>query len=72
MLSSTKLFAKNEYITSVEDLEDWRLDSSLGIKHDLMKALSLSSILMNQYDNTPSGANRKDDTTLIGSIGYNF
>lgn len=72
MLSTTKLFAKNEYITSVEDQEDWRLDSSLGIKHDLMKALSLSTVLMNQYDNTPSGANRKDDTTLIGSIGYNF
>ena len=72
MLSSTKLFAKNEYNTSVEDQEDWRLDSSLGIKHDLMKALSLSTVLINQYDNTPSGANKKDDTTLIGSIGYNF
>lgn len=72
MLRSTKLFAKNEYTTSVEDQEDWRLDSSLGIKHDLMKALSLSTVLMSQYDNTPSGANKKDDTSLIGSIGYNF
>ncbi|MBM4056128.1 MAG: DUF481 domain-containing protein [Planctomycetes bacterium] len=72
MLNTTTLFAKNEYTVSMEDQEDWRIDSSFGVKHSLIKALSLSTELLNQYDNTPAEGNQKDDTTLIGSIGYNF
>lgn len=72
ILDSTNLFAKSEYIVSLEDQNDWRLDSNLGIKHNLIKNLYLSTELLSQYDNTPSKDNQKDDTTLIGSIGYKF
>ncbi|MCF6148487.1 MAG: DUF481 domain-containing protein [Candidatus Kuenenia sp.] len=72
MLNSTKLFAKSEYTVSLEDQEDWRLDSNLGVKHNLITALSLSTEVLNQYDNTPSAGNKKEDTIFIGSIGYNF
>lgn len=72
LLQNTKFYAKNEYIQSVEDGEDWRLDSGLGARHNLTKSIALSMELLNQYDNTPPEGNQKDDTIIIGSIGYNF
>lgn len=72
LLTDTKFYAKNEYIQSVEDTDDWRLDSGLGVRHNLTKSIALSAELLNQYDNTPPEGNQKDDTIIIGSVGYNF
>lgn len=72
LLRDTKFYAKNEYIQSVENSDDWRLDSGLGARHNLTKSIALSLELLNQYDNTPSEGNQKDDTIIIGSVGYNF
>lgn len=72
LLRDTKFYAKNEYIQSVENSDDWRLDSGLGARHNLTKSIALSLELLNQYDNTPPEGNQKDDTLIIGSVGYNF
>ena len=72
LLRDTKFYAENEYIQSVENSDDWRLDSGLGARHNLTKSIALSLELLNQYDNTPSEGNQKDDTIIIGSVGYNF
>ncbi|MCF6156509.1 MAG: DUF481 domain-containing protein [Candidatus Brocadia sp.] len=71
-LQDTKLYAKQEYVQSVENQEDWRLDSGVGVRHNLTKSIALSFEILNQYDNTPLEGNQKDDTTMIGSVGYNF
>lgn len=71
-LQDTKLYAKQEYVQSVEYQEDWRLDSGVGVRHNLTKSIALSFEILNQYDNTPLEGNQKDDITMIGSVGYNF
>lgn len=68
----TKFYAKSEYIQSVEDSDDWRVDSGLGIRHNITKSVALSVEFLDQYDNTPAEAKEKEDRTLIGSVGYNF
>ncbi|MCF6157719.1 MAG: DUF481 domain-containing protein [wastewater metagenome] len=70
--SDTKLYAKSEYTQSVENSDDWRVDSGLGIRHNLTNAIALSLEFLDQYDNTPAEGNEKEDRTFIGSVGYNF
>ncbi len=68
----TKFYAKSEYVQSAENSDDWRVDSGLGIRHNLTKSIALSLEFLDQYDNTPAEAREKEDRTFIGSIGYNF
>lgn len=68
----TKFYAKSEYIQSVEDRDDWRVDSGLGIRHNITKSVALSVEFLDQYNNTPAEGKEKEDRTFIGSVGYNF
>jgi putative salt-induced outer membrane protein YdiY len=68
----TKFYAKSEYIQSVEDRDDWRVDSGLGIRHNITKSVALSVEFLDQYNNTPAEGKEKEDRTFIGSMGYNF
>lgn len=72
ILPTTAFFAKAEYVQSAEDRDNWRLDSGMGIKHNLTKSLSLNLELLDQYDNTPGEGQEKEDRAVIGSVGYNF
>ncbi|MDN3514182.1 MAG: DUF481 domain-containing protein [Candidatus Brocadia sp.] len=70
--TNTKFYAKSEYVQSVEDTNDWRIDSGVGVRHNLTKSIALNLEFLDQYDNTPAEGKEKEDTTFIGSIGYNF
>ena len=72
ILPTTAFYAKAEYVQSVDERADWRLDSGMGIKHNFTKPLSLNLELLDQYDNTPGADKEKEDRTVIGSLGYNF
>ncbi|WP_347274660.1 DUF481 domain-containing protein [Candidatus Kuenenia sp.] len=72
ILQNTNFFAKSEFVESVEDTNDWRVDNSLGVRHNVTKSIALSLEFLDQYDNTPAEGNEKEDRTFIGSIGYNF
>lgn len=72
ILSATSFYAKAEYIQSSEDRDDWRLDSGIGIKHNITKSLSLNLDFLDQYDNTPGEDKEKEDRALLGSVGYTF
>ncbi|TVL99898.1 MAG: hypothetical protein CV087_16245 [Candidatus Brocadia sp. WS118] len=68
----TKFYAKSEYVQSVEDTNDWRVDTGLGVRHNLTKSIAVSLEFLDQYDNTPAESKEKEDRTFIGSVGYNF
>lgn len=68
----TKFYAKSEFVESVEDTSEWRVDSGLGVRHNLTKAIAVSLEFLDQYDNTPADGKEKEDRTFIGSVGYNF
>ncbi len=68
----TKFYAKSEFVESVEDTSDWRVDTGLGVRHSLTKSIAVSLEFLDQYDNTPAEGKEKEDRTFIGSVGYNF
>ncbi|MGQ3684478.1 MAG: DUF481 domain-containing protein [Candidatus Loosdrechtia sp.] len=72
LLRDTKFYARQEYIQRIDNQKEWRLDSGIGVRHNLRKSIAISLEILSQYDNFPQERNRKDDTTLIGSLGYNF
>ncbi len=68
----TALYAKLEYLQSIENRDDWQLYSKMGIKHSITKTISLNLEMLDQYDNTPGPGKEKDDRIVIGTLGYNF
>lgn len=72
ILDTITFYAKAEYVQSAENTSDWRVDSGLGVRHNLTKSIALSLELLDQYDNTPAEGAKKEDRTLIGSVGYSF
>ncbi len=72
ILDTITFYAKAEYVQSAENTSDWRVDSGLGVRHNLTKSIALSLELLDQYDNTPAEGAEKEDRTLIGSVGYSF
>lgn len=72
ILDATACYAKTEYVHSVENRDDWRVDSGIGIKHSINKSLSINLELIDQYNNTPAEGKEKEDRAVLGSAGYNF
>ena len=73
ILPSTLFYFKVDFLPVPEDLVDWRLESDMGLRHNLTKSLSLNLNWINQYDNKPSAENvSKNDATILSTIGYNF
>ena len=73
ILSSTLFYFKVDFLPMPQDLVDWRLESDMGLRHNLTKSLSLNLNWINQYDNKTSAENvSKNDATILSTIGYNF
>ncbi|MBM4064260.1 MAG: DUF481 domain-containing protein [Planctomycetes bacterium] len=73
ILPSTLFYFKADFLPVPEDFADWRLESDMGLRHNLTKSLSLNMNWINQYDNKPSAENvSKNDATILSTIGYNF
>lgn len=70
---STAFYGKADFLPVPYDLSNWRLESDVGVRHNVTKSLSLNVSWMNDYDNAPSVAEvDKNDTTILSAIGYNF
>lgn len=73
ILPSTLFYFKVDFLPVPEDAADWRLESDMGLRHNLTKSLSLNLNWINQYDNKTSAENvSKNDATILSTIGYNF
>ncbi|HHT9112673.1 MAG: DUF481 domain-containing protein [Planctomycetes bacterium] len=73
ILPSTLFYFKVDFLPVPEDVADWRLESDMGLRHNLTKSLSLNLNWINQYDNKTSAENvSKNDATILSTIGYNF
>ncbi len=70
---STAFYGKADFLPVPYDLSNWRLESDVGVRHNVTKSLSLNVSWMNDYDNAPSVVGvGKNDSTLLSAIGYNF
>ena len=70
---STLFYAKVDYLPVPEDFADWRLESDTGLRQSLTKSLSFNLSWINDYDNQPGAENvRRNDATILSTIGYNF
>jgi len=73
ILPSTLFYFKVDFLPVPEDIVDWRLESDMGLRHNLTKSLSLNLNWINQYDNKTSAENvSKNDATILSTIGYNY
>ncbi|MBI2469696.1 MAG: DUF481 domain-containing protein [Planctomycetes bacterium] len=73
ILPSTLFYFKVDFLPVPENMVDWRLESDMGLRHNLTKSLSLNMNWINQHDNKPSAENvSKNDATILSTIGYNF
>ena len=73
ILPSTLFYFKVDFLPVPEDVADWRLESDMGLRHNLTKSLSLNLNWINQYDNKTSAENvSKNDATILSTIGYNY
>lgn len=73
ILPSTLFYFKVDFLPVPEDITDWRLESDMGLRHNLTKSLSLNLNWINQYDNKTSAENvSKNDATILSTIGYNY
>ena len=73
ILSSTLFYFKVDFLPMPQDLVDWRLESDMGLRHNLTKSLSLNLNWINQYDNKTSAENvSKNDATILSTVGYNY
>lgn len=69
----TLFYFKVDFLPVPGDIEDWRLESDVGLRHGLTKSLSLNLNWINEYDNKPGVENvSKNDATILSTIGYNF
>lgn len=64
-LPTTKFYAKNEFVQSVENKDDWWSSSGVGLRQNITKTVSFNFDWLNIYDNTPGEGNKRSDTTIL-------
>lgn len=73
VFTTTTVYAKVDFLPSMEDLIKWRLESDIGLRHKLNEHLSWNISWVNQYDSDPEIPGVKNnDATILSTIGYNF
>lgn len=69
----TSLYAKVDFLPAVEKYLKWRAESDIGLRQRLNKHLSWNISWINQYNSDPGVEGiRRNDATILSTIGYNF
>lgn len=69
---STKIYFNVDFLPSPNDFIKWRLESDVGLRHNLNKNLSFNINWLDQYDSEPVSGVNHNDATILSTIGYNF
>lgn len=70
-LSATaRVWQSLEYIPVVDDLDDYLLNTEVGIEAAINSSAALRLVVKNAYDSTPAEGKEKSDTTLIGALVF--
>lgn len=72
IFDSTKFYVRVDFLPSPNDFIKWRLESDVGLRHNLNESLSLNISWLDQYDSEPVEGVSNNDATIISTIGYNF
>jgi putative salt-induced outer membrane protein YdiY len=70
--SGAKIWETAEWITQVDDVENWILNAEAGVSAPIVKALDVRIVVQNSYDNQPAPGRLKNDFKLIAGLGYRF
>lgn len=72
IFDSTNFYVKVDFLPSPNEFMKWRLESDVGLRHNLNKSLSLNINWLDQYDSEPVKGVSHNDATILSTIGYNF
>jgi len=66
----SKLWLSAEFLTNVDDTEDYLLNGEAGLEAALNSSLSLRVVLQDRYDNIPPTGSEENDLSVISSLVY--
>ena len=65
-------YHKSELLASLEESEDWEIDTETGLGLPLFKGISTQLKLEYDYDNQPADEQDEEDTRLTIGLGYKW
>jgi len=70
--SGAKLWESAEYLPRVDDTKQYIINAEAGISAPISKAFDVRLVVQWSYNSEPAEDRLKNDTKLIGAIGYRF
>ena len=67
-----KIWESAEWITQLDDVENWLLNAEAGVSAPIVKALDVRIVAQDTYDNQPAPGRLKNDFKLLAGFGYRF
>lgn len=68
----TRIWQSAEWLPQVDDLNNYILNTEIGLETELTKKLSFRTYIQDSYDNEPVPGRLKNDLKLVAGIGYKF
>ncbi len=70
--SNARIWESAEWITQVDDANNWILNAEAGVSAPIVKSLDVRLVVQDSYDNRPAPNRLKNDFKLIAGLGYRF
>ncbi len=70
--SNARIWESAEWITQVDDVDNWILNAEAGVSAPIVKSLDVRLVVQDSYDNRPAPNRLKNDFKLIAGLGYRF
>lgn len=70
--NNARIWESAEWITQVDDVDNWILNAEAGVSAPIVKALDVRLVVQDSYDNRPAPNRLKNDFKLIAGLGYRF
>jgi len=69
---AAKMWEKAELLTQVSQLDNYYVNSEIGVESAMSKSMGLQLTLSDSYVNDPAPGRKSNDVRLIGGISYKF
>jgi putative salt-induced outer membrane protein YdiY len=70
--SAAKVWESAEWITQLDDVENWIANAEAGVSAPIAKSLDVRIVVQDSYDNRPAKDRLKNDFKLIAGLGFRF
>ena len=68
----TRIWQSAEWLPQIDDLNNWILNTEIGLETQLTPKMSFRTYIQDSYDNEPVLGRQKNDLKLVAGIAYKF